>query len=797
MSSWQTKVTGDSFDPNVKVIFLFNCDAVTIVVGGVVSTTQEKEAVSKLPARSVLLTVKVWLPSAIPESSDGLTQAAKPAPQHNLPTQLTSFVGREKELAEVERLVAANRLVTLTGSGGCGKTRLSIEAANVLLAEFPNGVWLIELAPLADPALVPGTVAATLGLPEEVGRLVQTALTGFLRAKTVLLVLDNCEHLIEACAQLSESLLHACPTLRILASSREALGIAGEVAYRVPSLTVPDPAHVPSLSDMLHLESVRLFVERAAAAKAGFALTEQNTRAVAQICTRLDGIPLAIELAATRVKALSVEQIAARLDDRFRLLTGGSRTALPRQQTLRALIDWSHGLLSGPERVLLRRLSIFAGGWTLETAEEVASSSEQGASAAATDAFRSPTRTELPGAPFDLARRDILDLLTGLVDKSLVIVEDMDGEARYRMLETIRQYARDKLLEAGEDEPARNRHLEFFVRLGDLFDANIMGPEDERWSTRLETELDNVRAAIDWSIESDEVLSALRLAGSLRVFWFRRHPAEAIQRVGEILAMPEAAVRSSARAWALCCYGVLFMFLGQPEKYAAGRQLFEEMLGIAKEVGDERATINALDWLGWVLSAMGNFAAAQPLLTEALSRARLTGDQYSIGVTQWNLGEVAFSQDKIEAAQTLFEAGAATLRAHGAKNVLGGPTLRLGQVALRRGDHQQADKFIQESLTLLRETGDWRGVAMCLAAFAALRLAEGRVADAARLCGAVDALLESLHTGLLPQDHALYQRTLAELRSKLDTVAFNAAWADGQALKVEQAITLAVDEPHG
>jgi predicted ATPase len=348
-----------------------------------------------------------------------------------------------------------------------------------------------------------------------------------------------------------------------------------------------------------------LFVERAAAAKAGFALTEQNTHAVAQICTRLDGIPLAIELAATRVKALPVEQIAARLDDRFRLLTGGSRTALPRHQTLRALIDWSHSLLSEPERVLLRRLSVFAGGWTLETAEEVASSNEQEASTATTGAFRSPTRSDLPRAAFDLARADVLDLLTRLLEKSLVVAEDLDGEARYRMLETIRQYARDKLLEVGESEPVRQRHLEFFVRLGDLFDASIMGRDDDRWSARLESELDNVRAAMDWSLEHRDALSALRLAGSLRVFWFRRHPGEAIQRVGEILALPEAAARSTARAWALSCYGTLLMFLAQPEKYDAARQAFEESLGIAREVGDERATINALDLLGWTFSAMG------------------------------------------------------------------------------------------------------------------------------------------------------------------------------------------------
>src|SRR5215204_2100171 len=288
---------------------------------------------------------------------------------HNLPAQMTSFIGREKELAEIKQAISEHRLVTLTGSGGAGKSRLSLQVGTECLHQFSEGVWLAELAPVTDPALIPQTLFSIFNLRESSHRNALEILIDYLRSKTLLLVLDNCEHLIEACAQISETLLQACPKLKILASSREALGIAGEVAYRVPSLNTPDPANLSSLDELKKVDSMRLFIERASTAKAGFTLTDDNASSLAQICSRLDGIPLAIELAAARIKVLTPEQIAARLDDRFRLLTGGSRTALPRQQTLRAMIDWSYSLLSEDEKTLFRRLAVFVGGWTLEAAE--------------------------------------------------------------------------------------------------------------------------------------------------------------------------------------------------------------------------------------------------------------------------------------------------------------------------------------------------------------------------------------------------------------------------------------------
>jgi predicted ATPase/class 3 adenylate cyclase len=344
---------------------------------------------------------------------------------NNLPVQATSFIGRERDIAEIQRLLSSARLLTLNGAGGVGKTRLALQAAADLLETYGDGVWLVELAPLADPDLVPQTVAFALGVREEPGRPFTQTLADYLRNKKLLLLLDNCEHLVDACARLADTLLRSCPDLQILATSREALGVPGERTYRLPSLGLPDPARLPPMDVLAQFESVRLFRERAQLHQPAFAVTAANAPALAQVCHRLDGIPLAIELAAARVRSLPVEQIAARLDDRFRLLTGGSRTALPRQQTLRALMDWSYGLLTDGEKTLLRRVSVFSGGWTLEAAETVC-------------------------AGDGVDDWEILDLLTRLVDKSLIVYEERDGEARYRLLETVRQYAQERLQESGE-----------------------------------------------------------------------------------------------------------------------------------------------------------------------------------------------------------------------------------------------------------------------------------------------------------------------------------------------------------
>jgi non-specific serine/threonine protein kinase len=394
------------------------------------------------------------------------------------------------------------RLVTLTGAGGCGKTRLALQVARAVLDHYPDGAWLVELAPLSDPGLVPRAVASVLGVSESPDRPLVTALAEFLGTKSLLLILDNCEHLVAACAELAEALLRHCPNLRILATSREVLAAAGEATWRVPSLQAPSVESAaapgamaglrpgPRAPQLLEFEAIRLFVERAAAMGAGFGVTEENALAVAEVCRRLDGIPLAIELAAARVKVFAVEQIAAGLDDCLRLLASGQRTAVPRQQTLRATVDWSYGLLSEPERALLRRLAVFAGGWTFEAAEAVCVGE-------------------------GIAAHAVLDLLAMLVDKSLVQAEERQGTVRYRLLETIRQYAREKLEEAGEAERTQDRHLAYFLDLAEEGDPKLRGPEQRVWLDRLDVEHDNLRAALHWSLTAGAGESALRLCGAL------------------------------------------------------------------------------------------------------------------------------------------------------------------------------------------------------------------------------------------------------------------------------------------
>ncbi len=412
---------------------------------------------------------------------------------NNLPIQLTSFIGREKEIAEIKNLMEHNRLVTLTGSGGVGKTRHALQIGAELLDVFADGVWQIELASVSNPDLVLPSVAAVLGVHEDQGHPLMTALQDHLGAKTILLLLDNCEHLLEACAQLADALLHACPHLKILVSSREALGMAGEVSFHVPSLALPDAQHLPSLEHLTQYDSVRLFIERAVAVKSDFIVTNENAPSVAQVCSRLDGIPLAIELAAARVKGLTVDQISKRLDDRFRLLTGGSRTGLPRQQTLRAMIEWSYDLLSEPERLLLRRLAVFISDWTLEAAEAVCAEPDPAEGS--------------NGSPIE-----VMDILLKLVDKSLVIAEEKGRQARYRMLESIREYASEKLTESEEVNLLRARHLEFFLTFSEQAEPKLSSADQLIWLNELGAEYANLQAALAWSRQAGSPQPVLRLA---------------------------------------------------------------------------------------------------------------------------------------------------------------------------------------------------------------------------------------------------------------------------------------------
>jgi predicted ATPase/DNA-binding SARP family transcriptional activator/Tfp pilus assembly protein PilF len=637
--------------------------------------------------------------------------------RNNLPLQLSTFIGREKELIEITNLVVNNRLVTLTGAGGIGKTRLSIQVGFALLNDFPNGTWLVELAPLSDPTLVPQAIVTTLGLIEQAGRPPLMILTDFLQDKHALLILDNCEHLIQACAQLAETLLSACPDLHVLATSREALSIAGEAIYLVPSLTTPDTSHT-DVDTLLQYEAVQLFVERAQSAKRDFSLDQENAYAIAQICYQLDGIPLALELAAARVKLLRVEEIAARLHDRFRFLTGGARTALPRHQTLQAMIDWSYDLLSESERALLRRLSVFAGGWSLEGAESVC-------------------------AGKGIAVHEILDLLTQLLNKSLILAERQQGEeTRYRMLETVRQYARGKLWEAGEGEIMRQRHLAYFVDLAERAEPNLRAFDMVIWLDRLEAELDNTRTALGWAIESD-VEAELRLTSTILWFWhIRGHKNEGIDWLERGLAI-EAAERSDQplkpdraliRGRALSAAGFLRLMLEETDK---GAVLSEESLTLFRELGmmGKRDTAYALWNLSAVADQQRDSLREKALLEECLALFRETGDKFGIAQCIDGLGFCAFEEGNHEQARTLLEEHLALRQEIGDKDGIALAFLALGHLALEQGNYKQARTQYEAGLSLFREVGNRSAMSIALSSL-------GRVARAIGDYGQATTMLE-------------------------------------------------------
>lgn len=767
--------------------------------------------------------------------------------RHNLPRQLTSFVGRVKQIANLQQLLLnpQNRLVTLTGPGGTGKTRLSLETAGTLLDAFANGVWLVELAPLADPALVVSAVATVFELREEEGRPLATILADYLQAKQLLLILDNCEHLIETCARLAESWLESCPRLTILASSREALVIPGEIPVRVPPLAVPDPHQLPNLETLSEVEAVQLFVERARVALPDFTLTEQNGTAVAQVCQRLDGIPLALELAAARVKVLQVEQIAQRLDDRFRLLTGGSRTALPRQRTLQATIDWSYDLLPQAEQQLLQRLSVFAGGWTLEAAEGVC----------ADEAIR---------------EYEILDLLTQLVNKSLVLVEREPGqESRYHLLETIRQYAQEKLLPAGNGKTFRDRHLDYFLQLAETAEPELRRTDQLLWLDRLELELDNLRTALAWSLENpygDQELG-LRLAMALVRFWSlrsylgeawrwldmvleRRHHAALPVRarlllnagwlrleewgsdpaalLEEGLALYRQLDDKKGIAWSL--HGLGFkaalkhelvaatsllsdgltlagqvndkhlltdLYIGlallalEKDDYGQVTELFARGLALTKETGDRHTKSRLLDIRGWSLQQQRDYAQATTFYLEALALVRELKSRFRESSILNSLGEVARVQRAYEQATVFYSESLALSREVGSKPGIAVALNNLGLTALGRDDRLQARLLFRESMALAQEMKQKNLSLWNVWGLARVDLAEGQTRRAAQLLTARELGMEIEHLDSVDQDD--YKRDVALARTELGEEAFAAAWATGQAMSLEEAVALALE----
>ena len=689
---------------------------------------------------------------------------------NNLPTQLTSFIGREREIAEGQRLLSITRLLTLTGAGGCGKTRLAVHLAAEVLDDYQDGVWFIELAPLSDPALISQAIASVLRVPEPRGRPLDETLHDHLRPKALLLVLDNCEHLLPGCAPVIDALLRDCPNLRVLATSTAVLGVAGETAQRVPSLSLPPLHRRPPAAHLMQSEAVRLFVERALARVPTFTVTDQNAAAVLHICTQLDGIPLAIELAAARMNVLAVEEIAARLEDRFRLLTGGTRTILPRHSTLRATMDWSYDLLSENERILWRRLSVFVGGWTLEALDAVCSG-----------------KTDVHAA-------DILDLLGQLVDKSIVMVDLRPGKTRYRLLETVRQFGREKLVEAGEASDVRRRHRDWYLDLAEQADPKLRGPELGTWLERLEMEHDNLRAALVWSAtELGQTEAELRLAAALRWFWFihghwtegRRWLEHALSRSD---GMPPTLMPKLLHGAA-----TLARFQGDHDRALA---LSERGLALSRELGDHERTAWFLIWLGAIALHQSDYDRAAALFAESLPLSRALDDKWLISMALADLGVVARLQGDYERAAVLHTESLALGREVGDKWRSASSLASLGLVALLRGEHERAAMLYEESLTLCREIRDRWIVYDCLDGLAAVTCAQGQYEQAARLLGAAEALRTILGFSPLAVDQVAHAAHVAAARAGLEDAAFAAAWADGQSMTLEQTIDQGLASTH-
>lgn len=631
--------------------------------------------------------------------------------------------------------------------------------------EYSAGVSLVELADVSDPARVPKAVATVLDVPEQRGRDLTESVVDYLQPKSMLLVLDNSEHLTSACAHLADRLLQACPTLRILATSREPLGVPGETVWRIPPLSLPDPTTLLALEDLSRYEAVRLFVDRATAHQTGRTLPASSVATVAKVCTQLDGIPLAIELAAARVKVLAVEQIADRLNDRFRLLTGGGRTAPSRHQTLRAAMDWSYDLLSSQERAVLHHLSIFIGGCTLEAAEAVC----------AADGVETP---------------DVIDHLVQLADKSLLIVEIPEREARYRLLETVRQYGLVKLEETGELSDARRRHLRAFLTLAERAKPAFHGPEQAAWLERLETEHGNLRAALESSkADEDGAEVELRLAAALSWFWFlHAHSSEGRQWLEHALSR-SAAMAPGLRAEALSRAGALAWRHGD---YARAAQLAEDGAALSRRLPDTPYLGDALEVLGFVALGREDYRRAGAAAAEALALHRAKRDARGISSSLTILGAVAEHRGEYAQAAALHEESLAVRRARGDRGGIQSSLRILGGLAARRGAYAQAVALYTESLALARELKNTWGLAACLEGLAGLSEAMGQPERAARLFGIASALRAPIHVPPLPVDRAGYERTVARVRATLEEDIFNTAWEEGRRMTLEQAVEYAL-----
>jgi predicted ATPase/class 3 adenylate cyclase len=784
----------------------------------------------------------------IPQDFPALeTSSAHP---NNLPVQLTSFIGREKEIADIVELLSEHRLVTLTGSGGVGKTRLSVQAVGEMLVEFPYGIWLVDLTPLSDPDLVPQAVATVLGLREEPNIPMLDTLGHFLSTRELLLVLDNCEHLLEACAELADALLRKTSLLKMLVTSREVLGIAGETVFRVPSLNFPDRSQAPALSEIVEYEAVQLFMERARLTFPTFEVSEHNSPAITAICQRLDGIPLAIELAAARLNMLTTEQLATRLDRAFQLLTRGNREALPRHQTLRATIDWSYQLLSEPEGKLLRRLSVFAGGGTLEAVEIICSGE-------------------------GLERDQVLDLLSDLVNKSMVNADrKRQAETRYRLLETVRQYGLEKLHEAGEYKRFQDRHLDYYLALAENIEPQLRTSIAVEQLRVLYREVDNLRIALSWALDISEnarIESGLRLASALLNFWHRQsfHLEGYAWLMKGLAPIPGIVTDPGVRAKACFSAGHLILPLG---RISEARQWEQESLALYQKAGDARGVVTAQsmlgevcawgnsfdeakefgeatvamcrdlndDWLlAWVICRLGTSFFYQgaddlsaPLLEESLEIFERKGELLQVSDHLIMLGTINYNRGALSKAEAYYERALISAQSTQSNWNEGNILTRIGIIAYEKDEFQRMRDYMVQSAIIHQETGNYYqkntenllgiaeihlnhldqakrhfleclrmstvpyDVAVSLIGFARIAVKNGQANLSARLLGACKETIEkgqSLQFGRIGINE--YKLCWYETKMLMEETAFEQAVSLGRSMDLKQAVALTQEEP--
>ena len=693
------------------------------------------------------------------------TPAQPQQPRSNLPATFTSLIGRDKDIAAVQDYLTDPdiRLITLIGAPGIGKTRLSIASAREAQSHFPDGVFFVALASLNQPSLIPSAISQTLEYIEKNNQSPEEHLIEGIAKKRMLLVLDNSEHLIEDVARFASSLLSACSRLKILITSREALGLPGEWLYSVPALGIPKDVFNVDMEAIAEYPALVLFAERARAARSDFALTVENIRVVVSICSQLDGLPLAIELIAARVKTLSIDQIAARLDDRFALLTSGSRFVPSRQQTLRATLDWSYELLTETERELFLQLSVFVGGFTLDALESVAQLDSD---------------------------QSILDALSRLVDKSLLLVEQQD-QPRYRFLEPIRQYARDKLSETGESNLIQDRHLKYYLRVAEEAEPYLFGAGQQGWKNRLELDHDNLRVALACSLEGDQIEAGLKLAGALAWFWHSQgHLSEGDLWLEKILAS-DIGTPGKERAKALRAASILSTGRGD---YIRARALAESSIKLYREIGDNRGAGLVLADLGASFHWDGKEAEAIVSLEESLLLLRATDERWGIAYALCWLGDTWFRMGNSERAAASWEESLRLTQELGDSYLMAWSLGGLADVARLGADYQRAIGMFKESLSLYQMSGSKIGPPFSMEALALVAVALGDAKRAARLWGAASAWREAINEPLPPSYQRDYAASITQVRSLLGEEVYTSTWLEGHAMSPEQAISLALED---